>query len=122
MDHRVGAFAPVEVVLQALGHGEDIFGAARLNELSFPTHGLPEGQTLRIGFRPYAVQISKNLQEHPQLAVIRHVYFLGVQLRLELETPSGLVLRTRIVKDEFIRQGLEQGSSVSFQIREYREQ
>ena len=88
--------------------------------MSFPTHGLPEGQTLRIGFRPYAVQISKNLQEHPQLAVIRHVYFLGVQLRLELETPSGLVLRTRIVKDEFIRQGLEQGSSVSFQIREYR--
>jgi sulfate transport system ATP-binding protein len=54
------------------------------------------------------------------LAVIRHVYFLGVQLRLELETPSGLILRTRIVKDEFLRQGLEQGSSVSFQIREYR--
>jgi len=95
-------------------------GAARLHELSFPAHGLPEGQTLRIGFRPYAVQISRNLQEHPYLAVIRHVYFLGVQLRLELETPSGLILRTRIVKDEFLRQGLEQGSSVSFQIREYR--
>jgi sulfate transport system ATP-binding protein len=95
-------------------------GAARLNELSFPTHGVPEGQTLRIGFRPYAVQISRNLQEYPHSAVIRHVYFLGVQLRLELETPSGLILRTRIVKDEFLRQGLEQGSSVSFQIREYR--
>lgn len=95
-------------------------GAARLNELSFPSHGVAEGETLRIGFRPYAVQISSNLQEHPHSAVIRHVYFLGVQLRLELETPSGLILRTRIVKDEFLRQGLEQGSSVSFQIREYR--
>src|SRR5438876_11693667 len=33
-------------------------GVARLNELEFPSHGLPEGQRLRIGFRPYAVQLS----------------------------------------------------------------
>lgn len=95
-------------------------GTARLNELSFPAHGVPEGGTLRVGFRPYAVQVSRNPQEHPQAAVIRQVYFLGVQLRLELETPSGLVLRTRISKDDFLRQGLEQGAPVSFQIREYR--
>ena len=95
-------------------------GAARLNELSFPTHGVPEGQTLRVGFRPYAVQVSCDLDEYPRRAVIRQVYFLGVQLRLELETPSGLVLRTRIAKDEFVRQRLEQGAPVSFQIREYR--
>ena len=95
-------------------------GAAPLNDSTLNTLGLPDGQPLHIGFRPYAVQISRNLQEYPHSAVIRHVYFLGVQLRLELETPSGLILRTRIVKDEFLRQGLEQGSSVSFQIREYR--
>lgn len=95
-------------------------GAARLNELCFPAHGVPEGQTLRIGFRPYAVQVSRDLDEYPQRAVIRQVYFLGVQLRLELETPSGLILRTRIAKDDFLRQGLEQGAPVSFQIREYR--
>jgi hypothetical protein len=43
MDHRVGAFAPVEVVLQALGHGEDIFGAARLNDVLFLAVGADDG-------------------------------------------------------------------------------
>src|SRR6195256_5709371 len=28
-------------------------GAARINELEFPSHGVAEGQKLRIGFRPY---------------------------------------------------------------------
>ena len=95
-------------------------GVARLNELAFPSHGVPEGQTLRIGFRPYAVQISPVLSEHPYRAVVRHVFFLGVLLRLELETASGLTLRTRITKDEYVRLGLAQGQTVSFQIREYR--
>ena len=95
-------------------------GVARLQELAFPAHGVPEGGTLRVGFRPYAVQVSGDPSEHPLRAVIRQVYFLGVQMRLELETPSGLVLRTRLSKDEFLRRGLEQGIPVSFQIREYR--
>jgi sulfate transport system ATP-binding protein len=95
-------------------------GAARLHELVFPSHGVAEGQTLRIGFRPYAVQFSRTVGEYPYTAVIRHVFFLGVLLRLELETPSGLTLRTRITKDEFVRNGLAQGQTVSFQIREYR--
>ena len=30
-------------------------GVARLNEPEFPSHGLPDGQRLRIGFRPYSV-------------------------------------------------------------------
>lgn len=95
-------------------------GSARLNELSFPAHGVAEGSCLRIGFRPYAVQISTSLSEHPYRATLRHVYFLGVQLRLELETPSGLTLRTRITKDEFVRLGLVEDQQISFQIREYR--
>ena len=95
-------------------------GVARLNELMFPTHGVAEGQGLRIGFRPYAVQLSPNLGEYRYRATIKHVYFLGVLLRLELETPSGLVLRTRITKDEFTRLKLAQGDAVSFQVREYR--
>src|SRR5882762_7569452 len=33
-------------------------GVARLGELEFPTNGHTEGQKMRIGFRPYAVQIS----------------------------------------------------------------
>src|SRR5512138_1273429 len=33
-------------------------GAARIGEMAFPNHGQAEGQKIRIGFRPYAVQIS----------------------------------------------------------------
>ena len=95
-------------------------GHARLAELSFPAHGVAEGHTLRVGFRPYAVQISANLGEHRHRAVLKHVYFLGVLLRLELETPSGLTIRARITKEEFNRLGLEEDREVSFQIREYR--
>jgi sulfate transport system ATP-binding protein len=95
-------------------------GVARINELSFPTHGVAEGQGLRIGFRPYAVQLSTSLGEYRYRATIKHIYFLGVLLRLELETSSGLVIRTRITKDEFVRLGLAEDHEVSFQIREYR--
>jgi sulfate transport system ATP-binding protein len=95
-------------------------GVARLNELTFPSHGVAEGSSLRIGFRPYAIQISPQLSEYRYRATLRHVYFLGVQLRLELETPSGLTLRTRITKDEFVRLGLTEDQEISFQIREYR--
>ncbi len=95
-------------------------GIARLHELTFPAHGVAEGSCLRIGFRPYAVQISTHLSEYRYRATLRHVYFLGVQLRLELETPSGLTLRTRITKDEFVRLGLVEDQEISFQIREYR--
>ncbi len=35
-------------------------GAARCEELEFPAHGLAEGKKMRIGFRPYAVQVSAN--------------------------------------------------------------
>ena len=38
-------------------------GVARLAELTFPAPGQPEGQKLRIGFRPYAVQISSDLRD-----------------------------------------------------------
>jgi sulfate/thiosulfate transport system ATP-binding protein len=33
-------------------------GMARHEELEFPAHGLADGQKMRIGFRPYAVQVS----------------------------------------------------------------
>ncbi len=95
-------------------------GVARLHELSFPAHGVTEGQPLRIGFRPYAVQVSAQLGEHRYRAILRHVFFLGVLLRLELVTESGLVIRARITKEEFQRLGLVEDRPVSFQIREYR--
>ena len=41
-------------------------------------------------------------------------------LRLELVLPSGLVVRSRMSKEEYSRLGLDDGKEVSFQIRTYR--
>jgi sulfate transport system ATP-binding protein len=95
-------------------------GVARLHELEFPSNGHPNGSRLRIGFRPYAVQISNDLSLLPYRAVLRHTFFLGILLRLELELPSGLLIRSRITKEEYSQLGLEDGREVSFQIKNYR--
>ena len=95
-------------------------GAARLGELQFPAAGRPEGTRIRIGFRPYAVKLSTNVSLFPYRAVLRRTFFLGIMLRLEIELPSGLVLRSRITKEEYSQLGLEDGKEISFQIRNYR--
>ena len=95
-------------------------GVARIGELEFPASGQPDGQRLRIGFRPYAVQISSDLTQYRYPAVLRHTFFLGVMLRVELELPSGLVIRARMSKEEYAHQGLGDGKEVSFQIRQFR--
>jgi sulfate transport system ATP-binding protein len=95
-------------------------GMARIGELEFPADGSAEGQKLRIGFRPYAVQISPDLTQYRYHAVLRHTFFLGVLLRVELELRSGLVIRARLTKEEYASQGFHDGMEVSFQIRQYR--
>jgi len=95
-------------------------GVARLGELEFPAHGLAEGHKLRIGFRPYSVQVSSDLSQYRYRAVLRHTFFLGVLLRVELELPSGLTIRARMTKEEYAHQALVDGKEISFQIRQYR--
>ena len=95
-------------------------GVARCQELEFPAHGLSEGQKMRIGFRPYAVQVSPDPRAHRYQAVLRRAYFLGLMLRLELALDSGLIIRSRISKEEYSRLGLADGQRVSFQIKTYR--
>ncbi len=95
-------------------------GVSRVGELEFKTPGYDDGGGLRIGFRPYAVQISPDLAMYQYRAVLRQTYFLGIMLRLELELPSGLKLRSRITKEEYASLGLYDGREVSFQIRQYR--
>lgn len=95
-------------------------GVARLSELEFPSHGLSKGQKMRIGFRPYAVQISPNTSVYRYPAILRHTYFLGIMLRVEIELPSGLILRSRMTKEEYARLGLADDMPISFQIRQYR--
>ncbi len=53
-------------------------------------------------------------------AILRRTYFLGVMLRLEMELPSGLIVRSRMSKEDYARLGLADGRQISFQIRAYR--
>src|SRR6185436_19405349 len=99
---------------------EVCYGVARIGELEFPADGQENGQKLRIGFRPYAVQISSDITQYRYHAILHRTFFLGVLLRVELELPSGLVIRARMTKEEYAQQGLEDGREVSFQIRQYR--
>jgi hypothetical protein len=66
------------------------------------------------------VQISADVDAYRYRAVLRRTFFLGVMLRVELELPSGLVVRARMSKEEYAHQALEDGREVSFQIRQYR--
>ena len=66
------------------------------------------------------MQISSDLTQYQYHAVLRRTFFLGIMLRVELELPSGLVIRARMSKEEYSHQGLEDGCEVSFQIRQYR--
>ena len=95
-------------------------GIGRCHELEFPGHGLADGQAMRIGFRPYAVQVSPDPTECRYRAILRRTYFLGVMLRLELVLPSGLVVRSRMSKEEYAKIGLRDDQEVSFQIKTYR--
>src|SRR4029078_1169791 len=75
-------------------------GIGRTGELFFSLPNVSDGQA-RIGFRPYAVQLSPDLTPYPFRAALRHVFFLGVMLRIELELPSGLSIRGRITKEDY---------------------
>jgi ABC-type sugar transport system ATPase subunit len=112
----VARFIGVMNVLEADVRG----GIARASELEFPAPGHPDGVRLRLGFRPYAVQISPDLAHFRFRAILRRTYFLGIMLRLELELPSGFTVRSRMTKEEYAQLQLADGREVSFQIRQYR--
>ncbi len=111
----VARFIGVMNVLEA----EVSHGVARVGEMEFPTTGVPDGSA-RIGFRPYAVQVSTDLAQYRYRAVLKHTFFLGIMLRIELELSSGLVIRARMTKEEYSQLGLDDGKEVSLQIRQYR--
>src|SRR5262249_28047553 len=71
-------------------------GMGWAGELAFPAPGRPDGSEMRIGFRPFAVQVSPDPNQYPYAATLVHTFFLGIMLRLELRLPSGLVLRARM--------------------------
>jgi sulfate transport system ATP-binding protein len=112
----VARFIGVLNVLEMIVQG----GIARFGELEFPALDRADGSKLRIGFRPFAVHVSPDVLAYRCRAVLRHTFFLGVMLRLELELPSGLTIRSRMTKEEYAALGLRDGMEVSFIIRRYR--
>lgn len=95
-------------------------GVARIGPFEFPSPASRDGQKVRVGFRPYSVKVSEEPEHFRLQARLRHIYFLGVAYRLEIETADGFVLRSRMNKEEFSRRRFEIGSPVSFAITEFR--
>src|SRR5713226_4196839 len=91
-------------------------GIARAGEMEFPAPDRADGEKMRIGFRPFAVRVSADINQFPYRALLRHAFFLGVMLRVELELPSGLTIRSRMAKEEYARLGLKEDQQVSFLI------
>ncbi len=95
-------------------------GMGRAGELAFPAPGRPDGSSMRIGLRPFAVQVSPDPNQFPYRGTLAHTFFLGVMLRLELRLASGLVLRARMTKEEYTQLGLRVGQPISIFIKSYR--
>src|SRR5213076_94707 len=103
-------------ILQAEVKGE----LARCGGLEFPAPGLLDGHRVQVGFRPYYVKVSEDPQRFRHRARLRHIYFLGVAYRLEIETEDGLLLRSRMNKEEFRERRFEVGLPVSYAITHFR--
>ncbi len=100
--------------------GEVQNGLVRVGSLEFPAPGFQDGHRLQVGFRPYYVKVSEDPARFRQQARLRRVYFLGVAYRLEIETGDGLILRSRMNKEEFRQCRLEVGQPVSFAVTHFR--
>jgi len=95
-------------------------GVAHVAGLEFPAPDFSDGHRIRIGFRPYYIKLSEDSHHFRLQARLRHVYFLGVAYRLEIETEHGLILRSRMNKEEFRQRRFEVGAAVSYAITHFR--
>lgn len=95
-------------------------GRAWAGPLEFPAPEVPDGTRILIGFRPFAVKLSPDPSYYRLRAIIRHVYFLGVAYRVEIECPGGLILRSRLNKEEYSEQRYATGQEISFAVVQFR--
>jgi sulfate transport system ATP-binding protein len=114
-----------EFVARFIGSMNILEGTVRkeaviVGSLEFPAPGMAEGVKVQVGFRPYYVKVSENPTRYRQRAKLRHIYFLGVAYRLEIETGEGLVLRSRMNKEEFRQYRFEVGQTVSYAVTQFR--
>ena len=114
-----------EFVARFIGSMNIVEGVVRreqvqVGSLEFPAPGFSDGRKLQVGFRPYYVKVAEDPARYRQQAKLRHIYFLGVAYRLEIETPDGLILRSRMNKEEFRRCRFTVGQAVSFAVTHFR--
>ena len=100
--------------------GRVLNGVVKIGSLEFPAPNLPDHVSVQVGFRPYYVKVSEDPQRYRQTATLRHIYFLGVAYRLEIETAEGLILRSRMNKEEFRQYRFEVSQPVSFAVTHFR--
>jgi sulfate transport system ATP-binding protein len=93
---------------------------ARVGPLEFPAPGCGDGRRMQVGFRPYHVRVSEDPTLYRFQARLRHIYFLGVAYRLEIETDEGLILRSRMNKEDFRQREFREGARVSYAITQFR--
>lgn len=100
--------------------GTVLNNVVKIGSLEFPAPNIPDQVQLQVGFRPYYVKVSEDPARYRQTATLRHIYFLGVAYRLEIETAEGLILRSRMNKEEFRQYRFEVGQPVSFAVTQFR--
>lgn len=100
--------------------GEVKSGTVVVGSLEFPAPGFAEGARVQVGFRPYYVKVSEDPTRYRQSAKLRHIYFLGVAYRIEIETDEGILLRSRMNKEEFRQCRFEVGQPVSYAVTQFR--
>ena len=100
--------------------GQVMNGTVKIGSLEFPAPNISDHARVQVGFRPYYVKVSEDPERYRQPATLRHIYFLGVAYRLEIETAEGLILRSRMNKEEFRQYRLEVGQPVSFAVTHFR--
>ena len=104
-----------EFVARFIGSMNIVEGVVRreqvqVGSLEFPAPGFSDGQKLQVGFRPYYVKVA----EDPVDTVSRPsyaIFIFRVAYRLEIETSDGLILRSRMNKEEFRRCNFHRGAS-----------
>jgi len=112
----VARFIGVMNILEAEVKDEKV----RVGPLEFPVPGEADGKRVQIGFRPYAVKLSPDPALFRLRAVVKHVYFLGVAYRVEIETEGGVVLRSRLNKEEYREYQYQADQEVSFTVTQFR--
>ena len=100
--------------------GQVLNGVVKIGSLEFPAPNISDHVHVQVGFRPYYVKVAEDPHRYRQPATLRHIYFLGVAYRLEIETGEGLILRSRMNKEEFRQYKLEVGQAVSFAVTHFR--